>query len=58
MSPQNRPMGPISRQKPLREGDHVVTCSHRDTGFFTLCESGSRLTVSIVKHTEGLDVFA
>jgi hypothetical protein len=55
---ENRPMGPKPWRKALRDGGHVVTCSHQDTGFFTLCESGSRLTVSIVKHTEGLDVFA
>jgi hypothetical protein len=55
---ENRPIGPKPRRKALREAGHVVTCSHQDTGFFTLCESGSRLTVSMVKHTEGPDVFA
>jgi hypothetical protein len=39
-------------------GSDVVTCGSKVTGFFTMCESQSRLTVSLLKHTEGLDVFA
>ena len=59
MSLKNPSKGPKNpRQIRLREGAYVVTCSHWTTAFFTGCESDSRLTVSLVKHTEGLDVFA
>ena len=41
-----------------QEGADVVACGLNATAFFTMRESKSRLTVSLLKHTEGIDVFA
>jgi hypothetical protein len=41
-----------------QEGVDVVGCGLNTTAFFTMRESKSRLTVSLLTHTEGIDVFA
>jgi hypothetical protein len=58
MSLKNPKRGPKARQIVPWEGAYVVACSYWATAFFTGCESDSRLTVSLVTHTEALDVFA
>jgi hypothetical protein len=58
-------MSPKTWEKPLKvrlsarsEGGDVVICESSTTGFFTMCESQSRLSVSLMRHTEDNDVFA
>jgi hypothetical protein len=58
MSPETWEKRCQLRDTQVEEGVHVVGCSPNATGFFTMRESESRLTVSLSKHTEGLDVFA
>ena len=58
MSPETWEKRLQLRHTVSQRGADVVACSPIVTGFFTMCESQSRLTVSLLKHTEGIDVFA
>jgi hypothetical protein len=58
MSPEIWEKPPELRQPLSQGGVRVVARGSNTTGFFTTCESQSRLTVSLMKHTEGIDVFA
>lgn len=58
MSPETWEKPPKLRQMMPQGGAVVVACGPKATSFFTMCESQARLTVSLLKHREGIDVFA